>query len=308
MVEPMIRARDLVKRFGAFTAVGGISFDVMPGECFGILGPNGAGKTSTIRMVTCVSPVTAGTLTVDGMDVRHYGREIRSILGVVAQSDNLDQDLTVWQNLMIYARYFDIPRRVAAERAREALALFQLLDRADADLNQLSGGMKRRLAIARALVNQPKVLVLDEPTTGLDPQARQLVWQKLRSLKAQGITTLLTTHYMEEAAQLCDRLVIMHEGRILVEGRPRDLVREHVGAEVWELRLDGTEREAVLARLPRDGGYRVEETEDVVYVFSQHRDGRELEALDQDDERVLRRRATLEDVFLKLTGRGLLEE
>ncbi|MDZ4278390.1 MAG: ABC transporter ATP-binding protein, partial [Dehalococcoidia bacterium] len=208
-MSEIIRARSLTKRFGDLVAVDGIDFAVREGECFGLLGPNGAGKTSTIRMITCVSPVTAGELLVDGMDVRNDGRRIKGILGVVPQEENLDPDLTVWQNLAVFARYFDIPIPVARERAQEVLELFQLMERKNEIVDNLSGGMKRRLIIARALINQPKILILDEPTTGLDPQARHLVWQKLRLLRSQGITMLLTTHYMEEAAHLCDRLVVM---------------------------------------------------------------------------------------------------
>ena len=304
----IVHARNLVKRYGDFTAVNGISFDVHSGECFGLLGPNGAGKTTTTRMIACVSPVTEGELTVDGLDVRREPRRIKALLGVVPQEDNLDPDLSVRQNLTVYARYFDMPRAVADERIDESLALFQLQDKQHQTIWALSTGLKRRLAIARGLINQPKILVLDEPTTGLDPQARHLVWQKLRYLRGQGVTMLLCTHYMEEATHLCDRLVIMHQGRILVEGTPDALVEEHAGREVVELHLRGPEREKVLARLATRPGLTVEEVEDILYVYARTADGRaDMAELAPESERVVYRHANLEDVFLRLTGRGLVE-
>jgi lipooligosaccharide transport system ATP-binding protein len=307
-MSEIICGRQLVKRFGALVAVNGIDFGVREGECFGFLGPNGAGKTSTIRMITCVSPPTAGELSVDGMDVRRDRRRIKAVLGVVPQDDNLDPDLSVGQNLAVYARYFDIPRREARRRTEEALDLFQLLERRDAVVQALSSGMRRRLLIARALINEPRILILDEPTTGLDPQARHLVWQKLRYLKGQGVTMLLTTHYMEEAAHLCDRLVIMHEGRILVEGTPADLVARHVGERVVELHLPAEERRRALQRLSDRDGLSLEDVEDVLYVFGLQEDReRVLAEISPSGEGVLIRQATLEDVFLRLTGRGLRE-
>lgn len=304
----IIRARGLVKRFGELVAVDGVDFSVQEGECFGLLGPNGAGKTSTIRMITCVSPLSGGELFVDGMDVRTEGRRIKAILGVVPQEENLDPDLTVWQNLAVYARYFDIPQPAARRTAQEVLELFQLIDRRDEIVDNLSGGMKRRLIIARALINQPKILVLDEPTTGLDPQARHLVWQKLRYLRAQGITMLLTTHYMEEAAHLCDRIVVTHLGRILAEGSPAELIDRHVGQQVLELRLQNGERAAAIELLRGHEHLMLEEVEDVLYAFgrAQAWEGL-LEELSSFSEGVRLREATLEDVFLQLTGRGLLE-
>jgi lipooligosaccharide transport system ATP-binding protein len=263
----IIRARGLTKRFGDLVAVDGIDFSVAEGECFGLLGPNGAGKTSTIRMITCVSPLTAGELSVDGMSVTEKPREIKAVLGVVPQEENLDPDLTVWQNLVVYSRYFDIPKAEAHKRAQEVLDLFQLAERRTEIVDNLSGGMKRRLIIARALINQPRILVLDEPTTGLDPQARHLVWQKLRLLKAQGITMLLTTHYMEEAAHLCDRLVVTHLGRILAEGTPAELIDRHVGRQVLELHLDTAQREVAVRVLEGRGELKVEEVEAVLYVY-----------------------------------------
>ncbi len=226
--QPVV-ARDLVKRYGSFTAVDGVSFEIHEGECFGMLGPNGAGKSTTIKMITCFSPLSGGSLTVRGLDVSTEARQIKRVLGLVPQEDNLDPELPVRRNLEIYARYFGISRQEAAPRIDESLKLFQLQEKASAKVDDLSGGMKRRLVIARALVNNPQLLVLDEPTTGLDPQARHLVWQQLRYLKSRGVTMLLTTHYMDEAAHLCDRLVIMHRGKILEEGTPAALIDEHAG-------------------------------------------------------------------------------
>ena len=304
----MIHARGLVKRFGDFVAVDGIDFSVAEGECFGLLGPNGAGKTSTFRMTTCVSPVTAGELTVGGLDVRTHGREIKAVLGVVQQEENLDPDLTVWQNLTVYARYFDIPIPEARRRAAEVLELFQLMEKRNEIVDTLSGGMKRRLIVARALINSPRILVLDEPTTGLDPQARHLVWQKLRLLRSQGITMLLTTHYMEEAARLCDRIVVMHLGRILAEGTPGELITQHVGAQVLEVHVENGRRELALHILRRRERVRLEDVEDVLYAFGPQDEWPSLlDEMDQLADAVRLREATLEDVFLRLTGRGLLE-
>ncbi len=304
----IIVARDLAKRYGKFTAVDRISFSVRAGECFGFLGPNGAGKTTTIRMISCVSPVTEGSLTVDGMHVQAEPRRIKALLGVVPQEDNLDPELTVRQNLRAYARYFDLPDAVAKERIGEALLLFQLIEKQNDKLDSLSGGLKRRLTIARGLLNSPKILVLDEPTVGLDPQARHLVWQKLRGLKARGITMLLTTHYMDEAAHLCDRLVILHHGKIIAEGTPDDLVENHAGEEVIELHGPIEDRLAVMARLDGRKGIAVEEVEDILYVYVRGDNGFDAASLKLEGERVVYRRANLEDVFLRLTGRGLAEE
>ncbi len=306
-VSEIICARDLVKRYGSFTAVDGISFAVRAGECFGFLGPNGAGKTTTIRMITCVSPVTAGELTVDGLDVAAAPRRIKGVLGVVPQEDNLDPDLTVRQNLRVYARYFDLPAAVADQRIDESLALFQLTEKQHDRIDSLSSGLKRRLTIARGLINAPKILVLDEPTTGLDPQARHLVWQKLRFLRAQGVTMLLTSHYMDEAAHLCDRLVVLHQGRIMAEGTPPELVERYAGREVVELHLPGDERRSLLERLSGRDGISVEEVEDILYVYVRSADGFDATSLKLEAEKVVYRRANLEDVFLRLTGRGLVE-
>src|SRR5690606_20088161 len=234
---PLIRARGLVKRFGDFVAVNGIDLDVWPGEAFGFLGPNGAGKGSTMRMIGCVSPPSDGELTILGMDPRRQGPAIRARLGVCPQEDNLDPDLTVRDNLVTYARYFGIRRAEARRRAAELLEFVQLTERADQDVEPLSGGMKRRLTIARALVNQPDLVLLDEPTTGLDPQARHLVWERLSRLKQRGTTLVLTTHYMDEAEQLCDRLVVMDGGQIVAEGSPRALIERYATREVAELRF-----------------------------------------------------------------------
>jgi lipooligosaccharide transport system ATP-binding protein len=304
----IIRARNLVKRFNDFTAVDGIDFSVRRGECFGLLGPNGAGKTTTVRMIACVSPVTEGELVVDGMDVRREPRRIKSILGVVPQEDNLDPDLSVRQNLSVYARYFDMPRELANQRVDESLALFQLVEKQNEPIWALSTGLKRRLTIVRGLINQPKILVLDEPTTGLDPQARHLVWQKLRYLREQGVTMLLCTHYMEEAAHLCDRLVIMHQGHILVEGSPAELVEQHAGREVAEVHASGPQRERILAEMASQPGLTVEEVEDILYIYARTQDSRaQMADLVLDSKSVAYRQANLEDVFLRLTGRGLVE-
>lgn len=305
----IIRARGLTKRFDGLTAVKGIDFSVEEGECFGLLGPNGAGKTSTIRMTTCVSPVTSGELFVDGLDVRTSGREIKARLGVVSQEENLDPDLSVQQNLQVYARYFDIPADEARRRANEVLELFQLDDRRKEIVDNLSGGMKRRLVIARALMSDPTILVLDEPTTGLDPQARHVVWRKLKLLLSQGITMLLTTHYMEEAAQLCNRLVVMHLGEIKAAGTPVELIERHVGPQVLELHLRHNGRAEAMRVLDAHDGLEIEdELEDVIYVFKQTQPWEpllhDLSAFEPDMQL---RAATLEDVFLRLTGRGLFD-
>lgn len=302
----IIQARNLTKRYQSVTAVNGISFDIRRAECFGFLGPNGAGKTSTIRMITCTSPVTGGELWVDGKDVRRQRRAIKAQLGVVSQADSLDPDLTVLQNLMAYCRFFNIPSKSARLRAAEALDLFQLGERASHKPDVLSGGMRRRLLIARALLNAPRVLVLDEPTTGLDPQSRLLVWEKLSYLKSQGITILLTTHYMEEAAYLCDRLLVMDNGNIVVEGTPAWLVEEYVGSHVTELKVGQEEKGHVLKVLD-DQGLEPEDRGDSIIVYRENGVGA-LAALEMNNYRSIRRPANLEDVFLKLTGRGLREE
>jgi lipooligosaccharide transport system ATP-binding protein len=306
--EDIILARALTKRYGDLTAVHGISFSVRRGECFGFLGPNGAGKTTTIKMITCVSPVTDGSLSVDGMHVQAEPRAIKSVLGVVPQDDNLDQELTVRQNLRAYSRYFNLPKKEAESRIAEVLDLFQLTEKQNDRIDSLSGGLKRRLTVARGLLNAPKILVLDEPTTGLDPQARHLVWQTLRKLRARGVTMLLTTHYMDEAAKLCDRLVVMDGGRIIAEGTPLELIEQYAGHDVIEIQATSEERSAVFAYLEGHQGVTVEEGGDIIYVYSNGTNGFSPAGLREVAERVAYRSANLEDVFLKLTGRGLAEE
>jgi lipooligosaccharide transport system ATP-binding protein len=252
-IPALVQARNLTKRYQNLTAVKGISFDILQGECFGLLGPNGAGKTSTIKMINCTSPVTDGELWVDGKDVRRRQRAIKAILGVVSQSDSLDPDLNVIQNLLAYGRFFNLPSKTAAQGAWEALDFFQLRDKAHQRPDELSGGMRRRLLIARALLHEPHILLLNEPTTGLDPQARLLVWEKLSYLKSQGITILLTTHYMEEASYLCDRLIVVDKGQILVEGSPEELVQRHVGSQVAEIRVRLAEKARLIADLQARG-------------------------------------------------------
>jgi lipooligosaccharide transport system ATP-binding protein len=305
--SPLVEGRAVVKTFGSFTAVRGIDFSVERGETFGFLGPNGAGKTTAMRMIGCVSPLTDGSLHVLGMDARTDGPRIRARLGVVPQEDNLDTELTVWDNLMIYGRYFDLPRAVIRERAAELLDFVQLTDRRYDKVDPLSGGMKRRLTIARSLINQPELVLLDEPTTGLDPQARHLVWERLYRLKASGVTLLLTTHYMDEAEQLCDRLVIMDRGRIVAEGSPRSLIEQYSTREVVELRYDTPEeREAALQRASSVAD-RVEPLPDRLLLYTANGDAA-VEHMSSNGSRpaaVLVRRSTLEDVFLTLTGRTL---
>lgn len=317
----LIHARGLTKRFGAFTAVDGISFDVHAGEAFGFLGPNGAGKTSTMRMIACASPTSGGELRVLNMNPRLDASRIKARLGVVPQQDNLDTEITVRENLLMYARYFDIPRHVAEARADELLEFVELRDRAGAQVEPLSGGMKRRLTIARALVNEPDLILLDEPTTGLDPQARHVVWERLYQLKRRGATLLLTTHYMDEAERLCDRLVVMDKAKIVAEGSPRELIAQHSTREVLELRFPDDVRPSphpggpfALARQAVEGrlsgiGDRVEVLPDRVQVYTA--DGehalQQVHALGIPLESAVVRRSTLEDVFLRITGRALIE-
>ncbi|WP_422773770.1 ABC transporter ATP-binding protein [Plantactinospora sp. WMMC1484] len=304
----LIRARGLVKRFGNFVAVDGIDVDVRAGEAFGFLGPNGAGKSSTMRMVGCVSPPTDGTLQIMGMDPHRDGPAIRARLGVCPQLDNLDPELTVRENLTTYARYFGIPRRVARERAAELLDFVQLAERANSKVEPLSGGMKRRLTIARALVNEPDIVLLDEPTTGLDPQARHLVWERLFRLKQQGVTLVLTTHYMDEAEQLCDRLVVMDGGRIVAEGSPRSLIERYSTREVVELRFAGESQEAFAGKLA-GLAERIEVLPDRILLYVGDGDAAvaEVHARALSPASVLVRRSSLEDVFLHLTGRTLVD-
>jgi lipooligosaccharide transport system ATP-binding protein len=311
-VSSVISARGLRKEFGGFVAVEGIDFDVAPGESFGFLGPNGAGKTSTMRMIGCVSPVTAGTLRIFDLDPATDGRSIRARMGVVPQADQLDNELTVVENLVIYGRYFDIPRAEARHRAASLLDFVQLAERADDRVDPLSGGMKRRLTIARSLMSEPDLLLLDEPTTGLDPQARHILWDRLYRLKQRGVTLVLTTHYMDEAEQLCDRLVVMDHGSIVAEGSPRALIQQYATREVLELRFRRTEIGVDdQPEIPDiDGiGERNEVLPDRVLIYAH--DGEA--ALDEVHRRQvphigsLVRRSSLEDVFLRLTGRSLID-
>ena len=297
----MITARNLSKSYGDVPAVDGISFSVEKGEIFGFLGPNGAGKTTTMKMIQCVSPRSSGALSVFDMDPDEYPAEIKRRIGVVPQETNLDPDLTCEGNLMTYARYFDIPADSAKKRVDELLAFVQLEEKRTVAIEKLSGGMKRRLILARALVNHPELLVLDEPTIGLDPQARHLVWERLKMLQAQGSTIVLTTHYLDEAARLCDRLVIMDNGKILIEGVPADMVRRHAGEEIVEVERSNE----VLACL-EEMGIQFEIAADTVLVSTSDAPALARTLLERcRPKKMLTRPATLEDVFLKLTGRGL---
>jgi len=306
--DALIHARGLTKHFGNLVAVDAVDFDVDRGEAFGFLGPNGAGKTSTMRMIGCVSRASGGILRVLGMDPSVDGPRIRARLGVVPQADTLDRELRVEENLLTYARYFDLPWPIARQRTRELLEFVQLSDRAQSDVEPLSGGMRRRLSIARALINEPELLLLDEPTTGLDPQARHLVWDRLYRLKQRGVTIILTTHYMEEAEQLCDRLVVMDKARIVAEGSPRSLIDQYSSREVLELRFPSDAAPALDGKL--DGvADRMEVLPDRVLLYTQDGD-RAVAALHErgvHPDSTLVRRSSLEDVFLRLTGRQLIE-
>jgi len=308
MAEPLVVARQLTKKFGEMTAVAGIDFEISVGEAFGFLGPNGAGKTSTMKMIGATSPATSGELTVLGMNPEKHGPAIRARLGVVPQEDNLDTELTVEENLLIYGRYFDLPRAEIRKRIDELLTFSQLADRRKSKVEPLSGGMKRRLTIARGLINRPEMLILDEPTTGLDPQARHLLWDRLYRLKRDGVTLIITTHYMDEAEQLCDRLVIMDKGAIVAEGSPRSLIEEHSTREVLELRFPVGTQEEFIPRL--DGlGKRVEALPDRVLIYADDAEDQldEIHQRGVNPETTLVRRSSLEDVFLHLTGRSLVD-
>ncbi len=306
--DVLLRARGLTKRFGGFTAVDGIDVDVRRGEAFGFLGPNGAGKSSTMRMVGAVSPVTAGELAIFGLDPATDGPAIRARLGVCPQRDILDEDLSVEENLWVYGRFFGLTRREVRERADELLEFAQLTDRRTERVEPLSGGMKRRLTIARSLMNTPEMLLLDEPTTGLDPQARHALWDRLFRLKRQGVTLIITTHYMDEAEQLCDRLVVMDHGRIVAEGSPRDLIAEHATREVVELRFDPDEQEQHVEAVT-GAGERLEVLPDRLLVYTDDGDAAlaTVHARGVQPLSALVRRSTLEDVFLHLTGRTLVD-
>ncbi|MFM9877049.1 MAG: ABC transporter ATP-binding protein [Rhodoglobus sp.] len=308
MPAPVITATDLTKKYKDFVAVDSISFEVAPGESFGLLGPNGAGKSTTMRMVGAVSTRTSGELSILGLDPNGHGPSIRSQLGVVPQADNLDTELRVRDNLLVYGRYFGLPRAHLSKRADELLEFAQLSDRAKAKIDDLSGGMKRRLTIARALINDPRILLLDEPTTGLDPQARHILWDRLFRLKEQGTTLVLTTHYMDEAEQLCDRLVVVDKGAIMAEGSPATLIRQHSSREVLEVRF-GSERNATAAQELSGIGDRLEVLPDRILIYASSGEEALVELTRRGLEPItsLVRRSSLEDVFLKLTGRSLVE-
>jgi lipooligosaccharide transport system ATP-binding protein len=305
--EVLVRARGLIKRFGGFTAVNGIDFDLYRGEAFGFLGPNGAGKSSTMRMIGCVSPPSGGELRILGLDPVRDGSAIRARLGVVPQDDTLDVELTVRENLLVYGRYFGLSRAVIKERTEQLLEFVQLEDRAKDRVESLSGGMKRRLTIARSLINEPDILILDEPTTGLDPQARHVVWDRLFRLKQRGVTLILTTHYMDEAEQLCDRLVVMDHGEFAAEGSPRELIESYCTPEVLELRFDPQLHDAAAEKLKDFSAERMEVLADRILLYVPDGDVALAEVRRRGFEPLtsLVRRGTLEDVFLHLTGRRL---
>jgi lipooligosaccharide transport system ATP-binding protein len=307
MPHCVIQARDLRKSYGELEVVKGIQFDVYQGECFGVLGPNGAGKTTTIKMVICFSPIGGGELHIFGQDVRTGARAIKARLGVVPQEDDLDPDLSVLENLVVFGRYFDIPKAEALRRATELITFMQLESKVNDKIKHLSGGLKRRLTIARALMNKPEMLILDEPTTGLDPQARLTIWNKLRSLKQAGTGMLLTTHYMDEAARLCDRILVIDHGKILDTGTPVELIQRHVGDEVLEFRSETGDQPAGLAARIEATGVHVEVSGDTLFAFLKAGQADAVLHAGGPVKPFLRRQANLEDVFLRLTGRELRE-
>lgn len=303
-MELAIQTKALAKHYGEVQAVRGVDIAVQLGECVGVLGPNGAGKTTTVKMIACFLPISSGDVEVFGLDVKTHPREVKSQIGMCHQENNLDPDFTVIKNLLVWARYFDIPRGDAKRRADELLAMMQLTEKANVKIDALSGGMKRRLVLARALLNRPRLLILDEPTTGLDPQARQLIWQRVRRLREEGVTILVTTHYMEEASQLCDRVILMDEGRVLLEGTPPSLIAREAGSSVVEIwNVDPRVRALVEGRK-----WRVQEEEGRLYLYE--REGEEIARaiveIAPEQERLIRQ-ATLEDVFLLRAGRTLRE-
>ena len=308
MVESLVIGRGLSKKFGEFTAVDNIDFEIVAGEAFGFLGPNGAGKSSTMRMIGAVSPPTAGYLRVLGMDPMTDGVKIRGRLGVIPQEDNLDRELSVYENLLTYGRYFHMKRAEIDRRTAELLEFVQLTERRDDRVDFLSGGMKRRLIIARGLINQPDMLILDEPTTGLDPQARHVVWDRLNQLKREGVTLIITSHYMDEAEQLCDRLVVMDKGRIVAEGSPRELIERYSTRDVLEMRFEADARRQAMPIIEKVAE-RTEDLPDQVMIYTHNADEVAAYLANQGVHPVstLIRRSTLEDVFLRLTGRQLIE-
>jgi lipooligosaccharide transport system ATP-binding protein len=301
----IIKTKNVTKKFRDLVAVDGVDLEIEEGECFGLLGPNGAGKTSLIRIITAVSPPTTGDVWVLGYDLRTHSRQVKAILGVVPQLDNLDPDLTVLQNLMTFARYFNIAKNEARQCSMEVLRLFELEDKCNSRIRELSGGMKRRLLIARGLINLPKIMILDEPTIGLDPQGKYLVWHKLIELKSQGVTQLLCTQNMEEATVLCDRVAIMHQGKILSLGTPQGLISRYVGNELWEIEVNSEERDKIVREL-ESRGLDFEDAGGKIHVFHIEAD-ESTRGLVNFPERLRQRPATLEDVFFRLTGRSLAE-
>jgi lipooligosaccharide transport system ATP-binding protein len=306
--ESLIQARGLTKKYGDFTAVDGIDFDVAKGESFGLLGPNGAGKSTTMRIIAATSRRSSGTISILGRDPEEHGPQVRAHLGVVPQQDNLDTELTVTENLYIYGRYFGLSKSYLNEKVAELLAFAQLEEKRDVKVEALSGGMKRRLTIARALVSEPDILMLDEPTTGLDPQARHILWDRLFRLKEDGVTLIITTHFMDEAEQLCDRLVVMDKGKIMAEGSPAQLIKEYATREVLELRF-GSDRNQQVAPILRDLCERIEELPDRILLYVEDGEALLEEIVDKKlhPTTSLVRRSSLEDVFLRLTGRSLIE-
>lgn len=303
--EVLIKARKLTKKYADFVAVDNIEFEVFKSECCGFLGPNGAGKTTTIKIINCVLPLTTGQLTVADMSVTENPREIKGMIGVAPQENNLDPDFTVLNNLLVYARYFDIPKEEALKRSQDLLKFFQLEEKTRVIIDELSTGMKRRLLLARALINTPQILLLDEPTTGLDPQARHLIWDKVRELKKSGVTIILTTHYMDEATELCDRTLIMDKGKIIEEGSPSTLIQKHIGEEVLEVDYGENTLKILKKKLPEA---RIEILSDRIHVFTSQPHGVFERFLENSPTKgATIRQANLEDVFLKLTGRGLRE-
>ncbi|MCX6650477.1 MAG: ATP-binding cassette domain-containing protein [Methanomassiliicoccales archaeon] len=301
---PAVRAEGLTKMFDSLKAVDGIDFQIEEGECFGFLGPNGAGKSTIMRMIHCASPLTSGKLEVLGMDVTASPREIKQVIGVAPQENNLDPDFTVRHNLTVYGRYFGIPKKESQDRADLLLEFMQLSEKRDEKIQEISGGMKRRLIIARAMMNDPQMLILDEPTTGLDPQARHLIWEKVRELKRKKVTVVITTHYMDEAERLCDRLVIMDHGKIILQGRPCDLIDQVIGTDVMEIDVPTDEMEAYI----KGKGWQYERTIDRMFIYT--KEGQRVAAELKEHFSMsyyLIRNATLEDVFLRTTGRGLIE-
>ena len=308
MPESLIQARGLTKKYGDFTAVDGIDFDVAKGESFGLLGPNGAGKSTTMRIIAATSRRSSGTISILGRDPEEHGPQVRAHLGVVPQQDNLDTELTVTENLYIYGRYFGLSKSYLKEKVAELLAFAQLEEKRDVKVEALSGGMKRRLTIARALVSEPDILMLDEPTTGLDPQARHILWDRVFRLKEDGVTLIITTHFMDEAEQLCDGLVVMDKGKIMAEGSPAQLIKEYATREVLELRF-GSDRNQQVAPILRDLCERIEELPDRILLYVEDGEALLEEIVDKKlhPTTSLVRRSSLEDVFLRLTGRSLIE-